>query len=463
MHLHFVVVAISMALLLDPVSIAWCDNPEPYPQDSKSPAPSNDEYYELLKVFVDTLDQVERNYVKDLSRRDLLEAAIEGMVSKLDQYSTYIPPKELDRFRTSVESEFGGIGIQIVKERNRFLQVISPVVGSPAYRAGVLAGDEITHIEGIETKGMSREDAVQRIKGEVGTNVELTVRERGEQPRTVTLTRAVVRLETVLGDRRDKDDRWEYMYDREANIAYVRVTGFAKHTVRQLRRVLQQLREQEMRGLILDLRSNPGGLLSSAIEISDLFVASGRIVSTEGRNTRPRVWDAHQRGTFDGFPMAVLVNGSSASASEIVAACLQDHGRAVVVGERTFGKGSVQNVIALENGRSALKLTTASYKRPSGKNIHRFPGTPESGEWGVRPNDGMAVEIDIQEHRRLALLRQRKDIVSRGGEEEKPPQDAADGEHADEAFEKALSHIKVQIAKEILENKTAAPTNQPDP
>ena len=172
-----------------------------------------------------------------------------------------------------------------------------------------------------------------------------------------------------------------------------------------------ELKNQDIKGLVLDLRFNPGGLLTSAIEVSDLFISEGRIVSTEGRNSEARVWDAHAPGTFDGFPMAVLVNRYSASASEIVAACLQDHQRAIVIGERTWGKGSVQNVIEMEGGKSALKLTTAGYKRPNGKNIHRFPDASEKDEWGVAPNDGFDDKLSNGEMRTLIAVRHDRDIV----------------------------------------------------
>jgi len=412
--------------------------------DSKEPAKSQDDYYELLKAFVDTLDQLERNYVKDLSRRELVEAAIEGMISKLDQHSDYIPPEELDRFKRGVENEFGGVGIEVTKEPG-VLTIISPLVGSPAYRAGLSAGDVITHIEGEVTKPLSLLDAVRRMKGRLGTSVELTVRHPSDDTsRTVKLTRELVRVETVMGDRRNDDGSWQFLYDTEEKIGYVRVSAFARHTAGELRKAVRKLGQDGMRGLVLDLRYNPGGLLSSAIQLSDLFISEGRIVSTEGRNTEPQAWEAHRRGTFEDFPMAVLVNRFSASASEIVAACLQDHERAVIVGERTFGKGSVQNIIELENGRSALKLTTAGYKRPSGRNIHRFPGAAESEDWGVQPNEGWEVEISESERRMLWGQRRQRDIVNKVEEAEQEDPDLPDP-----VLAKGLSYVKGQLALEL--------------
>ena len=372
---------------------------------------ADEDYYELYKVFADTLDHVERNYVKPISRRELMEAAIRGVLDKLDPYSSYISPEELGQFKTSVESQFGGIGITISMEGGQ-LRILSPLVGSPAYRAGLQPGDRITRIEGESTEGITIDQAVSKLKGEAGTEVTITVSGRGApSDRTLTLTREVVHVETVLGDHRGDDDLWEFMLDSTKKIGYIRLTGFSRDTARDLKKALDGLVSRGMRGLILDLRFNPGGLLTSAVEIADLFVTEGRIVSTEGRNSPERVWSARRRGTYEDFPMVVLVNHYSASASEIVSACLQDHERAVIVGERTWGKGSVQNVIDLEDGRSALKLTTAGYKRPNGHNIHRFPDAKESDEWGVMPNDGFEIKLTDGETTQLVLDRRRRDLL----------------------------------------------------
>ncbi len=368
---------------------------------------------ELLRLLVDTLDQVERNYVKDISRRELYEAAIRGLVSKLDQHSNYIPPDEIESFKGTVENEFGGVGIQVSRESGRLL-VISPLVGTPAYRAGIQAGDWITAIDGTTTRDISLDDAVKRMKGPVGTSVRVTViHARDGRTETLTLRREVVRVETVLGDRRNPDDSWNFFLDEQRKIGYIRITAFGRHTTNEMRKAVKSLVDQGLRGLVIDLRFNPGGLLSSAVEISDMFVAEGRIVSTAGRNVAEQVVFAKKEGTYEGFPMAVLVNRFSASASEIVSACLQDHGRAIVVGERTWGKGSVQNIIELEGGRSALKLTTAGYQRPNGRNINRFEGATEEDEWGVSPNEGYAIRLPDEELRQLIETRRERDILKR--------------------------------------------------
>jgi carboxyl-terminal processing protease len=389
-------------------------------RDTTTAAPlSQDEYYELFQVFADTLEQVERNYVEPISRRELMEAAIEGLLGKLDPYSSYIAPEEISQFRTSVESRFGGVGIQI-RWTNEDLTVVTPLVGTPAYLAGLQSEDRIVAIDGKSTAAIAAENpsvenrisqAVELLKGEPGSTVDVTFRHGNSPAKTVALTREVIRVETVLGDRRDESDSWDFMLDPEHKIGYIRITSFSRDTADDLRKAMVSLKEQGLQGLILDLRFDPGGLLTSAVEVSDMFVSNGRIVSTKGRNVTERAWDARHPDTFDGFPMAVLVNHLSASASEIVSACLQDHGRAVIIGERTWGKGSVQNVIELEDGKSALKLTTAGYVRPNGKNIHRSADATEEDEWGVTPDDNFLIRLSTDETRRMLSVRAERDIL----------------------------------------------------
>ncbi|MCA9102982.1 MAG: PDZ domain-containing protein [Planctomycetales bacterium] len=415
--LFWVILGLTLAA---PLASADDDSQVEAEHDAATDGPlAQDEYYELFQVFADTLEQVERNYVEPISRRELMEAAIEGLLGKLDPYSTYIAPEEISDFRTSVESRFGGVGIQI-RWNDDDLTVVTPLVGTPAYLAGLQTGDRIVAIDGQSMAAVAAEftsidarvsRAVELLKGTPGSTVDVTFRHADAPAKTVTLTREVVRVATVLGDHRDSVDAWDFMFDDKLKIGYVRITSFSRDTPDELRQALIALTEGGMKGLILDLRFDPGGLLTSAVEVCDMFVADGRIVSTQGRNVRERVWDAHAAHTFDNFPMAVLVNHLSASASEIVAACLQDHDRAVIIGERTWGKGSVQNVIELEHGRSALKLTTASYVRPNGKNIHRFPGADEDDEWGVTPNEGFDVRLSADETRRMLAARAERDVL----------------------------------------------------
>ncbi|HEY2837605.1 MAG TPA: S41 family peptidase [Pirellulales bacterium] len=396
------------------------------------------EEFELQKLFADTIDQVERNYVKDISRRELMEAAIRGVLTKLDPYSNYISPQDLGQFKTNVDNQFGGIGIQVDIPREGQLIVISPIVGSPAYRAGMQAGDRIIEIEGETTAEIRQlDDAIKRLKGEPGSKVTITTfRPSSGKRRTFSLDREIVHVDTVMGDQRKDDDSWDFLLDHEKKIGYIRVTAFGRDTERDLTRALEELKREGVRGLILDLRFNPGGLLTAAIGVSDLFVSEGKIVSTEGRNTTPRSWEAQKDGVFEDLPMVVLVNHYSASASEIVSACLQDHKRAVIIGERTWGKGSVQNVIELEGGRSALKLTTAAYMRPSGKNIHKREDSKESDEWGVSPNDGFELKLPEEELAQLHLYRRDRDILlinHSGGDKEPDAENTKEGDESKEA------------------------------
>jgi carboxyl-terminal processing protease len=380
------------------------------PQPSTVAKPTESDY-ELYQIFADTLDQIERNYVKDVSRRELVESAIKGVLEKLDPYSNYISPEDINSFKSSVEHQFGGIGIQIGIEDGQ-LKVISPLLGTPAYRAGLESGDAILEIDGQSTEKIQIDEAVKQLKGEPGTKVKLTIRHAGSrEKKTVEVAREVIHVQTVLGDSRKSDDTWDYMLDHDRHIGYIRITAFGRDTARDVKKALEELQAQGLKGLILDLRFNPGGLLSSAIDVTDLFLTEGKIVSTKGRNTPERTWEAQAEGTFTGFPMVVLVNHYSASASEILSAALQDHNRAIIIGERTWGKGSVQNVIDLENGKSALKLTTAGYHRPSGKNIHRFPDAKESDEWGVMPNEGYEVKMNGAQLARLIEYRRKRDIL----------------------------------------------------
>src|SRR5262249_48342879 len=287
--------------------------------------------------------------------------------------------------------KFGGIGIQLGYDRQGRgqLQVISPMVGTPAYEAGVLAGDLIVKIDGKSAENMRLNEAVDLIQGDPGQKITLTVlHEGGDESVDVEIVRAEIEIQAILGNERKADSpkEWDYFVDKENRIAYVRISAFSKTAAAEMKHVMEELQKEGAQGIILDLRNNPGGLLKASVDICDLFLTDGVIVSTRGRNHEPEVYKPKEAGTLflpaEKYPMAVLINKYSASASEIVAAALQDHHRAVVIGERSYGKGSVQNIIPMESQTSALKLTTASYWRPSGKNIHRFPDSKETDEWG---------------------------------------------------------------------------------
>ncbi|MDG2470116.1 MAG: S41 family peptidase [Pirellulaceae bacterium] len=417
------------------------------------------EELQLLKLFAESLSEIERSYVQPVNRRRLIEAAIEGMLDELDPYSDFIPQEELAEFQTDIESEYGGIGIRVVKRPDEdYLRVTTPILDSPAYQAGVRGDTWIVKIGEIDAKNFSVTKAIELMQGEIGSTLEVTFRdpENGKDQK-LEIARALIQVKTVLGDQRLPNDQWDYFLRSGPSlpaekIGYIRITNFGRQTGDELKAVMNQLLKDGLQGLILDLRFNPGGLLSEAITISDLFVDKGLIVRTEGRNARPRRWKATQEGTLTGFPIAILVNGRSASASEIVAACLKDADRAVVVGQRTFGKGSVQNMVELENGRSLMKLTTAAYFRPNGQNINRMSNHSEDDIWGVRPSSGYEVKMLPESDLKYRNYRRSRDVIGRRKENQSEVQ-----EFDDLQLKKALEYTRSQI------NLSASPENNSTP
>jgi carboxyl-terminal processing protease len=421
-------------------------------QSSRGARPDKDEIFQQYGLFVDALEQVEQYYVRPVERKDLLQSALRGMLQDLDPHSIFFSEAEWRLFKRQYEGSFTGIGVQIdMDARSNRLKVIAPMIGSPAYAAGVLAGDVILDVNGESTEGITRDKAVELLQGRPGTTVKLTVLHPGsDKTETLTVERKRIEEPSVLGAGRKPDDTWEYFVDPELKIAYLRLTHFYQATADDLREALTELKREGMRGLILDVRDNPGGLLESAVEVSDLFVSEGKIVSTKGRNIRDRTWEARRDDTFEGFPMVVLVNQHSASASEIVSACLQDHDRAKVVGQRSYGKGSVQNILTLEDGVSVLKLTVATYWRPSGKNIHRFPKAKPTDEWGVSPSEGLEVKLTPSEYETWAERRRERDMammVSQRRPAGAEPDDkvAALKEFPDKQMDKALSALRAEL------------------
>jgi carboxyl-terminal processing protease len=423
-------------------------------EEAAKPKSKEEEYYELMQVLADTFEQIERNYVKDVDRRKLVESAVRGMLEELDPYSNYISPDETSRFQTQVEGEFGGIGIQVgIDHVTKRLQVSSPLPGTPAYKAGVRAGDLIMEVEGKSTEGMTMDQAIKVLKGKPGESVKIGVlHQGGNKIEQMSITRAIIHVSTVLGDSYKSDDTWNFFLDPEKKIAYIRLTSFSRDTTKELRAAMDEISQQGLKGLILDLRFNPGGLLTAATEISDMFLEEGKIVSTKGRNTPEKTWNAKKADTYSGFPMAILVNRYSASASEIVSAALQDHQRAAIVGERTWGKGSVQNVIELESGRSLLKLTTASYHRPSGKNIHRFPGAAESEEWGVMPDKDFDVKFSGDEMEKYLEHRRKKDVLTK---------EPVKSDFVDSQLAKALAFVEAKLKEAPAEEEKKAADKDP--
>jgi len=331
------------------------DTTEPQQADGAHDLPLDE-----LRTFVEILNRVKQGYVENVSDQDLLESGIRGMLDGLDPHSAFLDKEEFKEISISTSGKFGGLGIE-VQLQNSFVRVVAPIDDTPASKAGIQAGDLIVRIDDTAVKGMSLMDAVKQMRGDPGSEVTLTVlRDGRDKPFQVTLERAIIRVKSVKSRMLDP------------GYGYVRITQFSSQTGDSLDRALDKLQtnaNDELKGIVLDLRNNPGGVLSAAVDVADSFIHSGGIVSIRGRaaNTDQQ-FDADPGDLLDGAPIVVLVNEGSASASEIVAGALQDDNRAVIMGKRTFGKGSVQTIIPLQNG-SALKLTTARYYTPSGRSI----------------------------------------------------------------------------------------------
>ncbi|MSU92263.1 PDZ domain-containing protein [Rhodobacteraceae bacterium 2CG4] len=325
--------------------------------------------YEQLDLFGDIFERIRSTYVEDVDEKELIESAINGMLSSLDPHSSYLPPDDYDDMRVQTRGEFGGLGIEVTQE-NGFVKVVTPIDDTPAARAGVEPGDYITHVDGEPILGLTLNEAVELMRGPVGSDIVITI-VRGEEtePFDLTLTRDTITIAAVRSR-------------TEGNVVVLRVTTFTEQTFLNLESGLKEQVEalggmDNVDGFVLDLRNNPGGLLTQAVQVSDAFLDAGEIVSTRGRDPRDSDrYNAEPGDLAEGKPLVVLVNGGSASASEIVAGALQDHRRAIVVGTRSFGKGSVQTIVPLQ-GKGAMRLTTARYYTPSGRSIQNLGVQPD--------------------------------------------------------------------------------------
>jgi carboxyl-terminal processing protease len=351
--------------------------------------------YRKLDIFARVLSYVENNYVENVGQSDLVYGAIEGMLGKLDPHTLFMRPDVYRSMKDETTGEFGGLGIEVTL-RDEALTVVAPISDTPADRAGIKAGDRIVKIDGTATREIALVEAIRRMKGSVGTKVVLEIMRDGfTAPQSITLIRDHIRVVSV-------ESR---VLDRERGYAYVRIKNFQDRTDRYLKKALDDARASlkgELKGLVLDLRNNPGGLLDQAVRVADRFLAEGTIVTTEGRNKRHvEVEKAKDKDTEPIYPMIVLVNKGSASASEIVAGALQDHGRAVIMGTQTFGKGSVQTVIELDDG-SGLKLTIARYYTPKHRSIQEKGITPDVAVGDVSPvarsEEDQPAERDLKRH-----------------------------------------------------------------
>ena len=327
-----------------------------------------DALYDHFSPLLDVYLQVNRHYVRTFDEQELLRGAIDGMLRQLDPFSAYYSEQEYQDFQKQTQGEFPGIGIHVAKPPGVGLLIIAPMEGTPAFRGGLRAGDRITHVDGAKTLDQTLEQCVKMISGPAGTSVTLTIKRPGtEDPFDVTLVRSVVNVPSVRGWARSADYKWDYLIDPQWRIGYVRILSFEARTDEQFHNIVRDLvTHHELRGLVVDVRDNSGGLLDIVVAVTNRFLSEGVIVSTKGRQTSELPYLATREDTYPNFPVAVLVNGGSASAAEILAGALRDHGRATLVGENTFGKGSVQEILPVANDRGRLKLTTAFYHLPRG-------------------------------------------------------------------------------------------------
>ena len=366
-------------------------------QDVGAANPNSGETYKQLNLFGEVFERVRAAYVDDVSDDALVESAINGMLTSLDPHSNYLNSKNFNDMKVQTRGEFGGLGIEVSME-NGLVKVVSPIDDTPAARAGLKPGDLITHLDGEPVQGMTLPEAVDRMRGPVSSEIKLTIRREGKEPFDVKLTRATIKIQSVRS------------HLEGDNVGYIRITTFNEQTDVGLNNAMKNLKQQagnKLMGVILDLRNNPGGLLDQAVAVSDAFLDKGEIVSTRGRRSEDaQRYNARPGDIAAGLPVAVLINGGSASASEIVAGALQDHHRAILLGTRSFGKGSVQTIIPLP-GHGAMRLTTARYYTPSGRSIQakgidpdivveaaKIEKTPEKGAAKVatatdlKPDDG---------------------------------------------------------------------------
>jgi len=354
-------------------------------------------------VFEETFEQIEENYFQDVDRGELMEAAIHAMLSKLDATSDYLDPVRLKEFRQVTERSLSGIGAALNFEaETKRLLIAKPLYGSPAADAGLLPGDRILEIDGRSVEGLDMREAVNLIRGPAGEPVTLGI-QRGDRRSAVRIVRGPIRLDRVRGTHRNADGTWNFTFRPEDTTGYMRITDFAQGTADEARAAVEALSRQGIKALIVDLRANPGGLLAEALGVADLFVSEGVLLTSKGRQEE-QSWSATREGTFGDLRLVLLVDGATASASEVVCVALQDHDRAAVAGQRTYGMGLIKSLLPLQGGESALRLPVATYFRPNGGNIHRHANATEQDVWGVLPDPGLAMSISEEERKRVIAV-----------------------------------------------------------
>lgn len=374
--------------------------------------------YEFFDPIVDVHTMIDRLYVEEPDSSELQLGAINGMLEELDDpFSVYVPKMDTERFSRDLTGEYVGIGAE-VNIQDGWLTISSPLDGSPAWKAGVMAGDRVIAIDGESTEGQSIDDSIDQLIGTPETKVTITV-ERGSETLDIEIVRNHIKVQAVKGFMRGDggEGEWQYLIDRESDIAYIRLTQFTPACAEEVASAIEHAQSEAggpIGGLILDLRFNPGGLLDEAIKIADLFLDEGVIVSTKGRAYEGQVARASADGTLKDFPMVVLINAQSASASEVLSGALSDHDRAVVIGTRSFGKGSVQSVRPLASGAGMLKLTEQYYYLPSGRLLHR---KDDSAVWGVDPTPGYYLAMTNEQTTAMLIARREQEVLSKNDDE----------------------------------------------
>tara|TARA_B100000686_G_C16756690_1_gene955992 strand:- start:423 stop:1661 length:1239 start_codon:yes stop_codon:yes gene_type:complete len=369
--------------------------------------------YKYLNLFGEAFEKIKNNYVEEVSVKDLIESAIEGMLSSLDPHSTYLNNEELNELKVQTKGEFGGLGIEVTLE-NGFVKVISPIDDTPAAKAGIMAGDLITHLDDEPVLGMTLSEAVSIMRGKVGSKIKLTVSRNESETLQIGITRAIIQLKAVKAK-------------IENNIGYIRISSFNQKVDTEIINIIKKFKNDQLIGYVLDLRNNPGGLLDQAVNVTDIFLDRGEIVSTRGRsgNDGSR-FNAVKKDLTEGLPLVVLINQGSASASEIVAGALQDHKRAIIMGTKSFGKGSVQTIIP-SGDDVAIKLTTAKYYTPLGRSIQKT---------GIDPD----ILVEQAELKKVERQNKRKESDLRGAidndqSEEKSNQNKDNDKNSDEDYQ----------------------------
>ena len=407
-----------------------------FAQEKEAPA-NNVETYRLLDLFGEVFERVRSGYVEAPTDQELIESAIAGMLTSLDPHSSYLSAKSFQDMQVQTRGEFGGLGIEVTMDAG-LVKVVSPIDGTPAHRAGLKPGDFISHLEGKPILGLTLAEAVEKMRGKVGTDLRLTIRRKGTKAFDVTVTRAVIQIRSVRSR-------------MEGDIGYLRITSFNEQADKGSIKAIAKFKKNagdKLKGLVLDLRNNPGGLLDQSVKISDLFLDKGEIVSTRSRRPEDtQRFNAHTGDLMNGLPVVVLINGGSASASEIVAGALQDHGRAILLGTKTFGKGSVQTIMPL-SGHGAMRLTTARYYTPSGRSIQAV---------GIEPD----IKVEQARIENLAAQQTRREADLKGALKNEEKAAKKEGEKtAEEKAKKKPEDYQLSRALDLLRglslfNKTA--------